>query len=192
LLRRFIADTAGLHDTDDPVEVIGIEKTQEYINGSDLILFMMDANDPLTDEDIKIYETVKHKRLIMVINKIDLVEDDFELAIPAKWGKTHSANISALYGRGLSRLKDLIAKLATGEYRFEVRNRIVPNLRHKIALEKSLELAVSTAKEIRKGTPFELIAIDIQETIDRLGEIIGVSAREDVIDRIFSRFCIGK
>jgi len=187
-----IADTAGLHDTDDPVEVIGIEKTQEYINGSDLILFMIDASDPLTGEDIKIYETVKHKRLIMVINKIDLVEDDFELAIPEMWEKAPSANISALYGRGLSRLKDLIAKLATGEYRFEVRNRIVPNLRHKIALEKSLELAVSTAKEIRKGTPFELIAIDIQETIDRLGEIIGVSAREDVIDRIFSRFCIGK
>jgi tRNA modification GTPase len=153
---------------------------------------MIDASDPLTGEDIKIYETVKHKRLIMVINKIDLVEDDFELAIPEMWGKAPSANISALYGRGLSRLKDLIAKLATGEYRFEVRNRIVPNLRHKIALEKSLELAVSTAKEIRKGTPFELIAIDIQETIDRLGEIIGVSAREDVIDRIFSRFCIGK
>ena len=187
-----IADTAGLHDTDDPVEVIGIEKTQEYINGSDLILFMMDASDPLTGEDIKIYETVKHKRLIMVINKIDLVEDDFELAIPDPSEKIPRVNISALYGRGLSRLKDLIAKLATGEYRLEVRNRIVPNLRHKNALEKSLQLAVSAAKEIRRETPFELIAIDIKEAIDRLGEIIGVSAREDVIDQIFSRFCIGK
>jgi tRNA modification GTPase len=120
------------------------------------------------------------------------VEDDFELVIPGKWGKTFSANISALYGSGVGRLKELIAKLATGEYRFEVRNRIVPNLRHKIALEKSLALAVSAAEEIRKGTPIELIAIDIQETIDSLGEIIGVSVREDVIDLIFSRFCIGK
>ena len=187
-----IADTAGLHDTDDPVEVIGIKKTQEYINGSDLILFMMDASDPVTGEDIKIYETVKHKRLIMVINKIDLVEDDFELAIPDPSEKMSRVNISALYGRGLSRLKDLIAKLATGEYRLEVRNRIVPNLRHKIALEKSLELAVSAAKEIRNGTPVELIAIDIQESIDRLGEIIGISVREEVINQIFSRFCIGK
>lgn len=187
-----IADTAGLHDTDDPVEIIGIEKTQKYINGSDLILFMMDASDPLTGEDIKIYETVKHKRMIMVINKIDLVEDGFELAIPDTWGKIPSAKISALYGRGLTTLKELIAKLATGEYRLEVRNRIVPNLRHKIALEKSLQLVVAAAKEIRNGTPFELITIDIQETIDSLGEIIGVSAREDVIDQIFSRFCIGK
>jgi len=187
-----IADTAGLHDTDDPVEIIGIEKTQEYLNGSDLILFMMDASDPLTGEDIKIYETVKHKRMIMVINKIDLVEDGFELAIPDTWGKIPSVNISALYGSGLTTLKELIAKLATGEYRLEVRNRIVPNLRHKIALEKSLQLVVAAAKEIRNGTPIELIAIDIQEAIDRLGEIIGVSVREDVIDQIFSRFCIGK
>jgi len=187
-----LADTAGLHDTDDPVEIIGIAKTQEYLNGSDLILFMMDASDPLTGEDIKIYETVKHKRMIMVINKIDLVEDGFELAIPDTWGKIPSVNISALYGSGLTTLKELIAKLATGEYRLEVRNRIVPNLRHKIALEKSLQLVVAAAKEIRNGTPIELIAIDIQEAIDRLGEIIGVSVREDVIDQIFSRFCIGK
>jgi tRNA modification GTPase len=187
-----IADTAGLHDTHDPVEVIGIEKTQEYINGSDLILFMMDASDPLTAEDIKIFETVKHKPLIMVINKIDLVGDDFEPRIPGPWEKIPTVNISALYSRGLSRLKDSIAKLATGEKRLEVRNRIVPNLRHKIALEESLQLAVSAAREVRNGTPFELIAIDIQEAIDRLGEIIGVSAREEVLDQIFSRFCIGK
>ena len=187
-----IADTAGLHDTDDPVEVIGIEKTQEYINGSDLILFMMDASDPLTGDDIKIFETAKQKRLIMVINKIDLVEDDFDIAIPDPWGDIPRVNISALYARGLERLKDLIAQLATGENPIEVRNRIVPNLRHKIALEKSLELAVSAAQEVRNGTPFELIAIDIREAIDRLGEIIGVSAREEVLDQIFSRFCIGK
>lgn len=187
-----VADTAGLHDTDDPVEVIGIEKTQEYIDGSDLILFMVDASDPLTDEDVKIYETVQHKRLIMVVNKIDLVEDGFQVAPSDPWEKIPSANISALYGRGLSRLKDLIAKLATGDRRLEVQNRIVPNLRHKNALEKSLELAVSAAREVCKGTPFELIAIDIQEAVDRLGEIIGVSAREEIIDQIFSRFCIGK
>jgi len=187
-----IADTAGLHDTDDPVEVIGIEKTREYINGSDLILFMMDASDPLTGDDIKIFETAKQKRLVMVINKIDLVEDDFDLAVPDPWGDIPRVNISALYARGLEGLKDLIAQLATGENPIEVRNRIVPNLRHKNALEKSLELAVSAAQEVRNGTPFELIAIDIREAIDRLGEIIGVSAREEVLDQIFSRFCIGK
>lgn len=187
-----IADTAGLHETDDPVEVIGIRKAQEYINGSDLVLFMIDASDPLTGEDYSIYETINGKRLILVVNKSDLVEDDFELATPASWGKIPRLKISALYGRGLSALKDLIVKLATGEHCLEVSNTIIPNLRHKIALERSLRLSVAAIEAIQQGTPCELIAVDIQEAIDSLGEIIGVTAREDVIDQIFSRFCIGK
>ena len=188
-----IADSAGLHETKDPVEVIGIGKTKDYIHASDLILFMIDASDPFTIEDQKIYKTIiGDKRLILVINKIDLVEDDFKPEIPETWEKIPSVKISALYGNGLNSLKDLIAKLAVGDHQLEVQNTIIPNLRHKIALEKSLEFAVSASEELRKGTSFELIAIDIKETLDKLGEIVGVVAKEDVIDQIFSRFCIGK
>ena len=187
-----IADTAGLHETDDPVEVIGIKKAQEYINGSDLVLFMVDASDSLTSEDYKIYETINDKQMILVVNKSDLVEDDFELEASDSWKKIPSINISALYGSGINELKDLIAKLTIGENGFEVGNKIIPNLRHKIALERSLQLSVSAEEAIRKGTPFELIAIDILEAVDTLGEVIGVTVKEDVIDQIFSRFCIGK
>ena len=188
-----IADSAGLHETKDPVEVIGIGKTKDYIHASDLILFMIDASDPFTIEDQKIYKTIiGDKRLILVINKIDLVEDDFKPEIPETWEKIPSVKISALYGNGLNSLKDLIAKLAVGDHQLEVQNRIIPNLRHKIALEKSLEFLVSASDELRKGTSFELIAIDIKETLDKLGEIIGAVAKEDVIDQIFNRFCIGK
>jgi tRNA modification GTPase len=187
-----IADSAGLHETKDPVEVIGIEKTQTYIHASDLILFMIDASDPFTIEDQKIYRTIDDKRLILVINKIDLVEDDLKPEIPDAWNKIPNVKISALYGTGLSSLKDLIATLAIGDPHLEIQSTIIPNLRHKIALEKSLEFAVSAREEIHKGTPLELIAIDIKETLDSLGEIIGVVDKEDVIDQIFSRFCIGK
>ena len=187
-----VADSAGLHETKDPVEVIGIKKTREYIHAADLVLFMVDANDPFTREDQKIFQTIDDKRMILVINKIDLVEDDFKPEIPETWNKIPSIKISALYGNGMNSLKDLIAKLAIGDYRIEVRNTIIPNLRHKIALEKSLEFAVSAGEELRKGTSFELIAIDIKEALDSLGEIIGVVAKEDVIDQIFNRFCIGK
>ncbi|MES0445385.1 MAG: tRNA uridine-5-carboxymethylaminomethyl(34) synthesis GTPase MnmE [Desulfobacterales bacterium] len=187
-----IADTAGLHETDDPVEVIGIKKTQEYINGSDLVLFMVDASDSLTSEDYKIYETINDKQMILVVNKSDLAEDDFELEAADSWKKIPSIKISALYGSGINELKDLIAKLTIGERGFEVGNKIIPNLRHKIALERSLQLSVSAVEEIRKETPFELIAIDILEAVDTLGEVIGVTVKEDVIDQIFSRFCIGK
>ena len=130
--------------------------------------------------------------MILVINKIDLVDDDVNAEIFQAWNKIPNVKISALYGTGLSSLKDLIAKLALGDYHLDVQSTIIPNLRHKIALEKSLELAVSAREEIRKGTSFDLIAIDIKETLDNLGEIIGVVAREDVIDQIFKRFCIGK
>lgn len=187
-----IADTAGLHETDDPVEVIGIEKAQEYIRDSDLILFMVDASDPLTDEDYNIYKTIRNKRLILVINKSDLVEDNFKPAIPGSWGALPRIKISALYGTGLNELKDLIVNLSIGEYGLEAKNTIIPNLRHKIALERSLRLCVAAIEEIRKETSFEFIAIDIREAIDSLGEIIGDTAKEDVVDQIFSRFCIGK
>jgi len=187
-----IADGAGLHETTDPIEVIGIEKTKEYIHTSDLILFMIDASDPFTIEDNKIYQTIADKRLILVINKIDLVEDGFKHEIPETWDKIPSVKISALYGNGLSSLKDLIAKLTLGDHHLDLQSAIIPNLRHKIALEKSMELVVSASEEIRKGTSFDLIAIDIKETLDSLGEIIGAVAKEDVIDQIFNRFCIGK
>lgn len=187
-----IADTAGLHDSDDPVEVIGIQKTQDYISGSDLILFMVDASELLTREDHKIYETITDKRQILVINKIDLVEDGRECKLPETWQQTPCAPISALYGQGLDDLKALIAEVSVGEYRLEAGHTIIPNLRHKIALEKSLQLAASAATAIQDQTHFELIAIDIQEALNSLGEIIGLTTREDVIDQIFSRFCIGK
>ena len=187
-----IADGAGLHETKDPVEVIGIEKTKEYIQASDLILLMIDASDPFTIEDQKIYQTIGDKRLILVINKIDLVKDGFLPEIPETWDKIPSVKISALYGNGLCLLKDLISKLALGNHHLDIQSTIIPNLRHKIALEKSLEFAVSAGEELLKGTSFELIAIDIKETFDSLGEIIGTVAKEDIIDQIFNRFCIGK
>jgi tRNA modification GTPase len=187
-----IADGAGLHDTENPVEVIGIEKTKEYIQASDLILFMIDASDPFTIDDQKIYQTISGKRLILVINKIDLVKDGFQPQIPETWDEIPSVKISALYGNGLSSLKDLIAKLALGNQDIDVQSTIIPNLRHKIALEKSLEFAVSAGEELLKGISFELIAIDIKETLDSLGEIIGAVANEEIIDQIFNRFCIGK
>jgi tRNA modification GTPase len=187
-----IADSAGLHETQDPIEIIGMEKTQEYLREAELILFMMDAADPFTKEDQKIYQTVHGKRVILVVNKIDLVKDGFELNVPLNWGKMPVSMVSALYGNGLNTLKDEIAKLTLGDRNIETNDAIIPNLRHKNALLKGLELSICAKDELRKGTSFELIAIDVREALDRLGEIIGATVKEDVVDHIFSRFCIGK
>ncbi len=187
-----ITDTAGLHETDDPVEVIGIKKTYEHTDLSDLVLFVLDASYRITEEDGKIYERISDRKLIIVINKSDLVEDKHRLDVPDSWIKIPQVKISALYGQGLARLKDLIAKMALSEQGFDTEHAIIPNLRHKIALERSLRAASSAVKGMRMRIPFELIAIDIKEAIDTLGEITGVIAHEDILDRIFSRFCIGK
>lgn len=187
-----VADTAGIHETDDPIEVIGIQKTKEYINRSDLVLFMIDASQPLARADHRIYETIHNKKSVLVVNKIDLVNDKDGPDLPDTWGQTPAIKISALYGEGLGALKDLIVKIAMGDFQLEAENATIPNLRHKIALERCLKMTTFAAEAINNKTPFELIAIDIQEAIDALGEIVGLTTREDVIDQIFSRFCIGK
>jgi len=187
-----IADGAGLHETKDPIEIIGIEKTKDYIHDSDLILFMIDASDPFTVEDKKIFQTIDDKRMILVINKIDLVTDAFKPEIPEAWNNIPNVKISALFGKGLRSLKELIAKFAMGDQKLDVQSTIIPNLRHKKALEKSRKIAISASQEIHKGTSFELIAIDIKDALDSLGEIIGAVAKEGIIDQIFNRFCIGK
>jgi tRNA modification GTPase len=188
----FVADTAGLHNTDDPVEVIGIAKTKEYINGANLVLFMVEAGMPLTSEDHTICETIGNKPCILVVNKSDLVDDDFEIETPEQWLDFPRTNISALYGSGLGNLKDVIAKVSIGEHRLEVQSTIIPSLRHKMALDQSLLLMQSAAKAIQDAAPPELIAIDIQEAVHSLGEVIGTTVKADVLDQIFSRFCIGK
>ncbi len=187
-----IADTAGLHKTEDPIEVIGMQKAYKYIDRSDLVLFMVDASIPLAEEEFDIFEKIRNKRMVLVVNKKDLVPEHFELHAPVSWKGTPRVMISALYGIGLEALKDMIAQVSIGEDGLELRNTIIPNLRQKIALKESLNIAVSALKELRNGAPFEVLAIDIKEAITSLGEIIGITATEDVVDQIFSRFCIGK
>ena len=187
-----ITDTAGLHETDDPVEIIGIKKTYEHTDLSDLVLFMLDASCRITEEDYKIYERISDRKLIIVINKSDLVDDKHRLDMPDSWINIPQVKISAIYNQGLDRLKDLIAEISFSEQGFDTEHAIIPNLRHKIALERSLRAASLAVKGMRIRTHFELVSIDIKEAMDSLGEITGIIANEDMLDRIFSRFCIGK
>jgi tRNA modification GTPase len=187
-----ISDTAGVHQSENPVEIIGIEKTLEHVNGSDLVLFMIEANTPLNAADYQIYEKIKSKPLIVVLNKIDLTEDRVETAVPDDWSYADRVRISALYDQGIDNLRAKIVKLAHGENPIDLAEVIVPNLRHTLLLEKSLGAVESMVAEIQKGTAFDLAAIHLQEAIDALGEITGDCVKVDVLDQIFSRFCVGK
>ena len=187
-----LADTAGLHDSSDPLESIGIEKTIENVTGADLMLLLVEANRALTDGDCKIFEQFQPKPTIVVINKIDLVQNDNLVEIPADWSPSGSVSISALYDRGIEALKEQIVATAFGEKPIDIEAGIVPNLRQKLLLDDSLKASLAIRDEINNGNPMELIAIQLQDAIDALGQIIGTTVKVDVLENIFSRFCIGK
>jgi tRNA modification GTPase len=187
-----ISDTAGLHDTEDPIENLGIEKTVENINGADLVLFMVEAHRPLTVDDTNIFERIRSKPFIIVLNKIDLVNGDHLVKLPAAWGVMECVHTSALYDRGIDRLKDQIIATAFGKEPIDLDAAIVPNVRQKLLMEAGLEAAENINRALDNGTPMELVAIHLQEAIDSLGQILGTNVKVDVLDQIFSRFCIGK
>jgi tRNA modification GTPase len=187
-----ITDMAGLHQTDDPIEVIGINKAHESIQNSNLILFMVDSSQPITPADWQIYEMYRKRNIILVINKIDLLNNGTGFDLPVSWQTIPATRISALHDIGIDGLKKTIESLVWNDIAYDPETLIIPNIRHKIALEKSREAVSSAILGISEDRPFELIAIDIQEAMNRLGEIMGINVREDVMDQIFSRFCIGK
>jgi tRNA modification GTPase len=187
-----LSDTAGMHKTDDPVETIGIEKTIAHVNGSDLVLFLVEADHPLTDEDYRILDHVKTKPLIIVVNKVDLVQHERDIDLPDSWGAYDTTFISALYGKGIDSLKELIVKSFAGDNPLDRDETIVPNLRHKISLEYSLSTALDVVSELQNNATTEIIAINLQQAIDSLAEILGTNIKVDILDHIFSRFCIGK
>jgi len=187
-----LADTAGLHDTHDPIETIGIEKTIQNVNGADLVLLMVEAHCALTEDDYKIFERFRSKPILVVINKIDLVDNGTPVDTPADWAHCKCVQISALYDRGMETLKAQIVATAFGETPLDIEAGIVPNLRQKLLLDDSLKAARAIRHELNNGQPMELIAIQLQDAVDALGQILGTAVKVDVLDQIFSRFCIGK
>ena len=186
-----VTDTAGLHHTEDPIEAIGIQKTKDYIENVDLVLFMIDGSESLNDPDFEIYETIRNRRSILVVNKVDLMENEIEHDVPPSWVMPN-ITISALYGTRIKSLKDLITRETVGKGLVDNGSRIVPNLRHKLALEECLKAIKSALKGLNDNLPVEVIVIDLKEAADKLGEIIGANAPQDLLDEIFKRFCIGK
>jgi len=187
-----LVDTAGMHSTVDPIETKGIEKAVQSIRQADLVLFVVEANCPLTDEDQKIFEQIKGKPAIVVINKIDLVDGGSCFSIDDYWGPVDSVCTSALYARGIELLKDRIVATAFGKDSIEIDQTVVPNLRQKLFLEDGLKAAEAAIEQLEHDIPLELIAIHLQDAIEALGQILGISVKVDVLDQIFSRFCIGK
>lgn len=183
-----IADTAGIHDQADPVERIGIDIALKEIEAADLILLMLDASQPFQDAAFSFLHQVSSLSVLLVLNKTDLAH---RLTLPHKLASLPQVYISAKYHTGIDRLKEQIASFA-GTRTDESGDAVVPNLRHKQALEKTFASASEANAAIRAEQPEEAVLVDLYEALSGLDEITGESLRPDILDRIFNQFCIGK
>jgi tRNA modification GTPase len=191
-----IIDTAGIHETDDLVEIIGIEKAKDHINEADLILFMKEAGSAFSDIEFqKMIPRNKNlkKKVILVINKTDLaLKNSKDICLPtAAHASMPVIKISALLNQGIGELKEKIVDLCVRDLAM-ANSTVIPNLRHKKALELTLELLESVKTGLAQGQEEETLAIDIKNSIDSLGTITGETASIDILDTIFNNFCIGK
>lgn len=187
------SDTAGRQQTSDPVEKIGIRKTMQQVERCDLVLFLVEAHMPPDGEDMSFLHRIQHRPHLIVINKIDLVEDGRLNQLPASFSTDHpTVAVSALRGDGLNALKDRILELTSGETSIDLSPEIIPNLRHKQLLDGALAAAEALCGELELSAAPELIAVHAREALDLLEEIPGLTVKTDILERIFDQFCIGK
>ncbi|MFO7885786.1 MAG: tRNA uridine-5-carboxymethylaminomethyl(34) synthesis GTPase MnmE [Desulfobacteraceae bacterium] len=184
-----ISDTAGLHQTDDLVEKIGIERAKKHIKEADLILYMKDSRPCDFEKDFAKIISFGRK-IILVINKIDLAENWKDTGFREKYREIPCIGVSALENRGIEALRQMITRETASH--IESSSSIVPNLRHKMALEQALDRLVSARNSLKNNVEAETLAIDIREGADCLGMITGNTAGIDILDTIFKNFCIGK
>ena len=189
-----ITDTAGLHEAEDPIEKIGIQKARECLKTADVILQVIDGSEEITVDDYEIFSFCCGKPLIVVVNKIDLVLDRKTVApkVPAHWNAPLTVEVSALNGDGIDHLKGCIVDAVALKPQDVHHDTVIPNLRHQRALEKCHQNVLSAINALEENRTIELVALDIQEAVGRFDEILGLNVDNDIFEKIFSRFCIGK
>ncbi|WP_281198782.1 tRNA uridine-5-carboxymethylaminomethyl(34) synthesis GTPase MnmE [Staphylococcus schleiferi] len=187
-----LVDTAGIRETEDIVERIGVERSRKALSEADLILFVLNNNEPLTEEDRKLYEVVKTSDAIVIINKTDLTPRLDRDEVKAMVGSMPVIETSMLEQQGIDELEIQIRDLFFGG---EVQSQdmtYVSNSRHISLLKQAKKTIQDAIDAAEMGIPMDMIQIDLTRTWELLGEIIGESASEELIDQLFSQFCLGK
>ncbi|MFH1147432.1 MAG: tRNA uridine-5-carboxymethylaminomethyl(34) synthesis GTPase MnmE [Pseudomonadota bacterium] len=186
-----IVDTAGIREARDRIEEIGIKLTRESIERADLLLFVIDGSAPLRDEDRSIYHEIRHKPVIAVLNKMDLGLKVSPEQITGSFSAKEAVAVSALEGTNIENLRKAIFSALVGDIG-DVDGKIVPNARHYAVLSRLLAMIRQAVENLAREASPEVVAIDIREALECLDEITGRTTPDDILDRIFSRFCIGK
>ena len=185
-IRLNLIDTAGIRETDDVVESIGVKKSLELIDKASLIIFVLNNNTEITESEYEILSKIKDKNYIIIINKIDLdkIIDDSNL--------NNVIYMSTVSGIGIDNLKDMIInmyeldKLNTKDFNY------LSSARSISLIEKAIDSIDKSINSINEGQPIDIVEVDISSASEYLGDILGINYKEDLFDQLFSNFCLGK
>ena len=182
-------DTAGLRAARDEIEQEGIRRSRQSLQQAELVLHVLDSSEPFIDEDRNYLAELDGKKRIVVLNKVDLPA---QLVPPSTLDTRQAVPVSCVTGQGIESLKDTIRNLVwSGEIKAEMLE-VMINSRHQDALNRAREATERTLDALRSGQTLDLVALDLRIAVNAIGEIVGKTTTEDLLDMIFSQFCIGK
>jgi tRNA modification GTPase len=188
-----IMDTAGIRQSEDLAEKEGVRRSLKSIENADLVVAIFDGSMPPGKEDLEVIEKVKNKNTIYILNKSDLpAVSDPNSFLSFSLHPSTFLKISATRGDGIEELKDKIVDSCLKDWKEEREGVVISNLRHKNLIEHAAVSLEEAIKALREDQPLEIIAIELRNSLDSLGEIVGAVTTEDILNKIFSDFCIGK
>jgi len=187
-----LVDTAGIRETEDIVERIGVERSRKALKSADLILFLLNNNETLTDEDHRLFDMIKGMNAIIIVNKTDL-EQQIDLNEIKQYANGRPVITTSLVKeQGIDQLEEAIASLFY-ETGIEVNDlTYVSNVRHISLLKQAKQAIIDAIASIEEGLPIDMAQIDIRRTWEILGEIVGDTVSDSLVDQLFSQFCLGK
>lgn len=188
-----LVDTAGIRDESDSVEELGIRRARQKMREADLVLFLIDASVPLTPADMEFYRSIGSGDRIMVLNKIDIADRQNTAALEETFPEEIRVKISARNHDGLDDLQEAVYAGIMGEKSsLWERGACAPNVRHREVLRETLAACKRLRTALSRAVTVDLLAVEVQSALDYLGDIVGLTTTEDVLDKIFAEFCIGK
>lgn len=184
-----LIDTAGIRDTLDKVEKIGVEKAKKYIDESEITLFMIDASSPLSEDDRKLLKNLDTAKTIILLNKCDLgIETDIK---ELSTFENRIVELSALNGQGIEKLKEIIENIV-GLSNFDPSDTVISNERQLTALKKASELLEEIIRQLDFGITLDAVTVLMQDALGVFMEFTGENVSEAVVNKVFSKFCVGK
>ena len=187
-----LMDTAGLRNVKDEVEKIGVNLTSEKIAEADLLLLVIDQSIPLDRDDLKLIKQCAVRRALIILNKMDLPQCLQSEKVATLASGCPVVRISALTGEGLGNLKKAIVESVMGGKLDPVSSQAVTNLRHKEALTSADGYFKAAVKKLEERAPLEIVALELKCGLESVEEITGASASDELLERIFGQFCLGK